>query len=135
MKINVTKHDIEVGACKIPQRCMIAAAIKSQNKDVSYVSVRTNAITVTKQRRNGNRVRQHWAVPTKAAKAIIKFDAGEKVAPFVFETKLIDEIVITPVDRERCRANSERTNKARAVLAKKGKLQPGYGPRARVAGV
>ena len=135
MKVSVQKEHIERGQCKIAQKCMIAAAIKDSDSSVSYVSVRTNGITITKRRKAGGSVRQHWAVPLKAARAIIRFDAGEPVRPFSFETKLIDEKRIPPVAKEKREKDAAVTRARRAALAAAGEKPPKYGRQARVAGV
>ncbi len=134
LKIDVGAAHIVKGNCKIPQQCMIALAIKEYDPTISYVSVRTNGITVTRRSKHGA-VRQHWSVPTKAAKAIIKFDAGETVRPFSFASKLIDEVWLKPVDPKAQKANAEQTKKRRAALAAAGQPVPKYGRQARVAGV
>src|SRR5258708_6721192 len=98
MKISVHKKHIDDGKCKLPQKCMIAAAIKDADPYVSYVSVRTNCITITKRKSDGGPgVRQHFMVPTHAARRIIQFDNGEKVVPFVFDAKFVDEQSIPAV--------------------------------------
>jgi hypothetical protein len=135
MKIQVTREHIVMGNCKKPNRCMIAVAIKEFDPTISYVSVRTNRITITKRRRDGGSIRQHFAVPTKVARAIIQFDAGQKVNPFSFNPTLIDEVKIPPVPPERFKSDSERTKKRRADLKAKGIQLPKYGPASRIAGI
>lgn len=133
--VAVGAEHIKTGDCKIPQRCMIAQAIKEHHPTVTYVSVRTNGITVTKRTRNGATVRQHWAVPTKAAKAIIAFDMGGKVKPFSFHAKLIDEVKIPSVTPERQARDATRTKARRDEQKTLGVKPREYGPRARIAGV
>lgn len=132
--VDVRSEHIANGSCKIPQRCMIAIAIKEHHPAISYVSVRTNCITITKRARNGKSVRQHWAVPTKVARVIVAFDAGEPIKPFSFQARLIDEKTIPPVDPIKHARDKANTAKFRAKLAAVG-AKPQYGPRARVAGV
>jgi hypothetical protein len=133
--VDVRKEHIVAGSCKIAQRCMIALAIKDHHPTVSYVSVRTNGITITKRRRDGKSVRQHWAVPMKVAKAIIAFDNDQPVKPFSFHAKLIDEVPIKPVDPEQRAKDAAQTRKRRDKLKRIGIKLPKYGPRGRVAGV
>jgi hypothetical protein len=135
MKITVSREHIESGKCNVAQRCAIAAAIKDVYRDVSYVSVRTNGITITERRKDGGSVRKHLAVPLKAARAIIRFDAGEDVRPFSFESKLIDQKVIQPVDRATHKKNATNTRKRRVALAAQGKSEPKYGKTNRISGV
>ena len=135
MKITVGAGHIESGKCKVAQRCAIAAAIKDTYRDVSYVSVRTNGITITKRRKNGSSIRQHFAVPLKAARAIIKFDAGEEVKPFSFEPKLIDEVSIPPIDEATRKKNATATKKRRASMYEQGITASKYGTANRIAGV
>lgn len=136
MKVEVKQYHIVTGDCKKAQKCMIAMAIKEADKDVSYVSVRTNCITVTKRRKNGDSVRRHFAVPLKAARAIIRFDQGELVKPFSFEPKLIDEEVIQQISEKEREASRARTIKRRARLKQEGRQETKYGRLAnRIAGV
>jgi hypothetical protein len=137
MKIQVTKQDIETGNCKIPQKCMIAMAIKHADPTVSYVAVRTNGITITKRACDGGGgVRQHWTVPLKAARAIIKFDSGEEVKPFSFIPKMVDETVIKPVDPRSANADKAKSKKRRSARKAEGLPQePKYGRARRVAGI
>lgn len=133
--VDVRPEHIAIGDCKSPQRCMIAVAIKENDVTASYVSVRTNCITVTHRRRDGASVRQHWAVPMKAAKAIVKFDNGEPIRPFSFKSTLIDERILAPIDPKQAKKNLQQTKKRRAKREAAGIPEPKYGRRARVAGV
>lgn len=136
MKIKVDKRHIVLGQCHVAQKCMIAAAIKDIDPSIAYVSVRTNCITVTKRKGDeGDSVREHYAVPTKVARAIIKFDAGEPVSPFSFNTRLIDRVVIPAVSREKAKQDNARTRARRAAAAKFGIPAPKYGRKTRIAGV
>lgn len=137
MKISVSQKHIDQGKCKIAQKCMIAAAIRDADPTVSYVSVRTNGITITKRKCDGgDGVRQHWQVPTRAARAIIKFDGGEFVAPFSFEPKLVDEKIIPAVKPEKALKDATKNRKRRAARVANGLPQEDvYGRRTRIAGV
>jgi hypothetical protein len=111
---------------------MIATAIKEMDTTISYVAVRTNGITVTRRTRNGGNLREHWAVPTKAAKAIIRFDAGDPVVPFTFEVQKIDQKYISP---KRKMLNRGQALKRLSELAASGTPRPSYKARGRVAGI
>ena len=79
ISIRVNKEHIEQGDCRNPQQCAIAAAIRDEIPHVSCVAVRTNQITiVSRERDGGDGYKRHFAVPNKAARAIIAFDAGER---------------------------------------------------------
>lgn len=135
MKINVTSDSIAMGDCKSPQRCMIAVAIRQFDPSITYVSVRTNGITITRRRKAGEGTRQHWSVPIKAARAIIQFDQEQTIKPFSFESKLIDEVRIPAVSAKQAKANKLHTQKTRAKMSAAGIPAKVYAPRLRVAGV
>jgi len=137
MKIRISKKHIEEGKCKDSQKCMIAAAIKAADSTVSYVSVKTNGITITKRKSDGGAgVRQRWAVPTAAARKIIQFDSGENVTPFAFEPLLIKETILSEVTKEQRKKNTEKRVKRRAARAANGlPKEDVYGRRSRIAGV
>lgn len=109
MKIKVEKHHIDTGQCASPTHCMIAEAIREQEPMIHYVAVRTNGITITWGLEDGSRLRRHFAMPLKAAKAIIKFDRGEEVAPFSFSVDLIDERIV-PLQEQRRQRDYARKN-------------------------
>jgi len=130
--IKVKKHHIENGECRSPQRCAIAAAIREEYEDVSYVAVRTNGITITtRSNLDGSGYRQHYAVPIKAAKAIIDFDEEKEVKPFSFVAKLIDSTPIKPRTPEQRERDKQNQRIKRVTMAKQGKTEK----RERVAGV
>lgn len=132
--VDVRPEHIAKGACNSAQECMIALAIKDQYS-VKYAAVRTNCITVTSRARDGSGVRCHFAVPTKAAKAIIRFDNGEKVAPFKFRARMIDEKWLPPVTQARKREILQYQQARRQSRKEAGIPEPKYGRRARVLGV
>jgi hypothetical protein len=134
--IDVTKEHIDQGDCKNPQQCAIAAAIREEIPHVSYVAVRTNGITiVSRERDGGDGYKRHFAVPTKAARAIVAFDAGEEVKPFAFKAKLIDQERLWTSTPEQRKAYREQQEKKRARLLEQGLPLPVYGKKLRVAGV
>jgi hypothetical protein len=135
MKVQVTADHIENGSCKIPTKCMIALAIKAVDPTVTFVSVRTNQITVTRRKRAGNSIRQHFAVPTKVAKAIIAFDAGELPKPFSFDAKIIDQIVIPARAPDAHKKDVAGLKKRRAAKLKRGAPVRVYDAPSRIAGV
>lgn len=138
MFISVQPEHIAAGDCKSPQRCMISQAIKTNHPLVSYVSVRTNKITITKRLGNSMSIREHWTVPDKVAREIIRFDQNDPedpVQPFSFWSKLVDQTKIPPVSAKQRKADKERTEARRAALAAVGQAPPKYGRRSRVAGV
>lgn len=132
MKIQVKREHIDGGACAVPNKCMIAAAIKELEPDVAYVSVRTNGITVTHRAPGRPAIREHYAVPLKAARAIVKFDLGEPVDPFTFTAKLVDRTVLPILTAKQTAKNKVYRREHRA---KQTEPRPHYGRQTRVAGV
>jgi hypothetical protein len=100
---------------------MIAEAIRDSLPNVAYVGVRTNGITVTQRRKSGGSIRSHFMVPLKAARALVKFDAGEVVRPFVFTPKLVDRIALTPVTPTQRKKNAIKQRAKRATRKAQGK--------------
>lgn len=122
MKVNVTARHIEEAKCGNPYHCMIAEAIRDSVPNAQYVIVRTNGITITQRRKNGVSVRSRWMVPTKAARAIIRFDAGDSVSPFSFEPTMVDRHELKPrtdLQREMDRINQRKKRTAMKVLSRK----------------
>lgn len=132
MRIEVQQKHIEAASCRDPRRCMIAEAIRDCVKQVSFVSVRTNGITITQRRQAGGSVRSHWSVPLKAAKAIIKFDNKQPVAPFCFEPKLIDRVIMPMLTEKQREANRKAQQVKRATYRRSGRKELW---RLRIAGV
>lgn len=121
MKITVTSSHIEMAKCGDPHKCMIAEAIRDSVRDVRYVSVRTNGISITQRRKNGDRLRSLWAVPLKAARAIISFDKGEEVRPFSFEPKLVQKWELAPRSAEQKAKDVAYQRTKRATMKANGK--------------
>ena len=119
MKVSVHRKHIDHAVCGAARNCMIAVAIREADPTITYVAVRTNGITISRKRKTGTSVREHWAVPLKAARALVAFDAHEIVRPFTFEAKLIDRHNIPA--RPPQRANKDRlaaeANKKKRKLA------------------
>lgn len=131
LMISVRKTHIEKGECKSPQRCAIAAAIREEYADVTYVAVRTNGITVITREPDGTGQKWRYAIPNKAAKAIIAFDAGEPVQPFRFLAKVIESKPVKPRNAEQREHDRQVQQAKRQRMAVDGKRSV-YG---RVAGV
>ena|ERR1700722_10525118 len=137
MLVAVREHHIERGKCKTPERCMIAVAIKEADPDVTYIRVRTNGITLTRRPDGGPAMTTKYAVPTKAARAIISFDSGEEVRPFTFNAKEI-ETKPSPVFSEERRKQISSGRKLHSARVKAGKSPPNKPKidyRTRIAGV
>lgn len=136
MVVAVRQKHIANSKCRLSQKCMIAAAIKDVNSDVSYVSVKTNGITITKRPKGSPATRTLYTVPTIAARNIIRFDTGQDVRPFTFAAKMVEKKVIPPVSLDAVKRKSrnliESRAKAKADEAA-GIIKPQYG--IRVGGV
>jgi hypothetical protein len=136
LMIRVNREHIDAGDCRNPQQCAIAAAIKDEIPHVSFVAVRTNRITiVSRERDGGDGYKRYYAVPTKAAHAIVAFDRGEVVDPFSFKARLIETKKLRQTTPEQRRAYKEQQDRKRERLAEAGLPMPKYGKRLRVAGV
>jgi hypothetical protein len=134
-QIWVSQENIDSGKCGSPQECAIAYAIKQYDAEVCYVAVRTNCLTITRRKDDGRTIRQHWAVPRKAAMAIIAFDKGDEVKPFGFAAKLIDQVELPKVTAIERAHRREYKAKQRAMDLAAGIPRKKYGPRSRIAGV
>lgn len=138
MRVVVRSEHIAHSSCRVPERCMIAVAIKEAYPDTAYIRVKTNGITLTTRPENGPALTHKYMVPTKAAKAIIAFDNGEAVKPFTFTAQ---EVEVKPA---RNRTAPETKAKMRAATlrhiklvaeGKKPKGPPSLNYRTRIAGV
>lgn len=128
LPIQVQTRHIKYGECQNAKKCMIAQAINDEYQ-LDYVAVRANGITITKRNDDGSRVRQHWALPLKAARALVRFDAGEEISPFKFNATLIDEKTFLLAPEEAREAQRLRAINNRSVAKATGKKYQHFRPR------
>lgn len=81
MKVQVTQEHITNGVVKNSQHCMIADAIKACNPNAQYIMVDLQSIRFSDKDAG---TRYTYFTPPIAQHNLLKFDKGEKCAPFTF---------------------------------------------------
>lgn len=117
MKITVRRDHIASARRKDSHHCMIVDAIKEQT-NTQFIMVDTQSIRFSDPE---TRERYVYFTPPKAQEAILRWDRGVDVQPFVFD--LNSPVKITPI-RKTYTGTARALNKARAKYDAKRASRP-----------